>query len=273
VDGLARAYLKRPVVFLQYDKDSPHATHRLDRFLAAWAIDKRPAEASPDTPHTMVDSGRSISYGERDYERDYRSMIDDEIDRAAGAVVHARRQMPNTTTLVVDVQVTNVTTESLHTPTNGATVHIVVYDGTKALKTGTDIQGTARATFDDPLPQGSTRQFSFTFDALRAASLSRSEAMAMVDYQPAGGQGRWDMLQAAVATTGELPSAPTEAPPPTAATTATATRRPTLTATPRVTPAPATETAAHPVTEEPTGPADSSPKAYLPIAHRARGRP
>ena len=125
MDGLAKAYGGKGVVFLEYDVNSTHAIFRIDRFMAAWQLDKDARETEAETPHTMVDSGQAISYGERDYQREYRSMIDDEIPRPPSAIVEARRGMPNPSTLEVAVQVTNASTETLHSR-NGAMLHIVV---------------------------------------------------------------------------------------------------------------------------------------------------
>jgi hypothetical protein len=215
VDGLAKAYTAKPVVFLQYETDSPHAVHRIDRFMAAWQLDKSPAELKPSTPHTMVDSGREISYGERDYQKEYRRMVDGELLRPPGALVVAARERPDTRTLIVMVQVTNISTTTLETAVNGATVHAVVYDGSKALKAGSDIRAASQAYFEDPCPPGETREFAFTFTNLPGTNLSRADALVIVDYVPEDGQGRWDMLQAALAGNDPLPPIPTAMPTPT----------------------------------------------------------
>jgi hypothetical protein len=247
VDGLARAYVSKPVVFLQYDIDSEHARYRHDRFLAAWQLDRDPRDTEPDTPHTMVDSGQSISYGERDFQREYRDMVDAEVPRPPSALVFAQREMPSPSALVVRVQVTNVSTETLLTDDNGAMLHIVVYEGSKALKTGSDIHATRQATFDEPLPPGRTRQFEFTFSDLRGVNLARSEALAMVDYRPDGQKGRYDMMQATVAGTTALPPIPTPYPTETSTPTATdiPTPAPTITPSPRPTEVPSPAPARH----------------------------
>ena len=65
--------------------------------------------------------------------------------------------------------------------------------------------------------------------ASRGVSLARSAVLAMVDYLPPWSGGRWDMMQAAIASSADLPSVPTAYP--TATSTATNTRPPLPTAT------------------------------------------
>lgn len=219
MDGLARAYTAKPVAFLQYESDSQHAVHRIDRFMAAWQIDRKPRETQADTPHNMVDSGQAISYGERDYQREYRSMIDGEIPRPPTALLFAHREMPNPSTLDVRVQVTNVSTTTLQTALNGATLHLVLYDGSKALKAGSDIHATRQSSFDEPLPPGDSRRFEFSFTNLRGVNLARTDVLAMLDYLPPWSGGRWDMMQAAIAASAPLPAVPTAQATPTASST------------------------------------------------------
>lgn len=250
------------MVFLQYDTDSPHAVHRIDRFMTAWQLDKEPRETKPGTPYTMVDSGRYISYGERDFQREYRGMIDDELPRPPSALMFAQRTMPSPTTLEVKVQVTNISTATLQSAVNDAMLHLVVYEGSKALKTGSDIHATRQATFDEPLAPGETRQFEYTFSNLRGVNLTRSDVLAMVDYKPDWAAGRWDMMNAVVARTAELPAIPTPWP--------TETPVPTETPSPRPTSPPPTPTEPSLVLPAPTPAADGS-VVFLPfVADRAR---
>jgi hypothetical protein len=219
VDGLARAFTSKPVIFLQYETDSFLAVNRIDRFYAAWQLDKSDRESEPSTPYTMVDSGRYISYGERDFQREYRRMIDNEVPRPPTALIYAQREMPSPTTLNVKVQVTNISTATLLSPVNGAMLHLVLYEGTKALKTGSDIHAMRQATFETPLAPGETRLFDFAFADMRGVNLTRADALAMLDYRPVWGKGRYDMMQAAVARKEALPPTPepwpTETPTPT----------------------------------------------------------
>jgi hypothetical protein len=209
VDGLARAFISKPVIFLQYLTDSPHAVHRIDRFMAAWQCEKGARDLKPETPYTMVDSGREISWGERDYQREYRQMVDTELPRPPQALIFAVHEHPSPTELIVRAQVTNISTTTLETAVNAAMVHVVIYQGSKALKTGSDIHATTQAVFDTPLIPGDTREFEFKFNNLRGVNLSQVDALIMVDYQPPWSPGRWEMMQAVVAGTGALPPIPT----------------------------------------------------------------
>jgi hypothetical protein len=226
------------VIFLQYEIGSTQASARVDRFMAAWQFEKSPRDTQADTPYTMVDSGQAISWGERDYQREYRTMIDDELPRPPSALVYAHREMPSPSTIDVKVQVTNLSTTTLQTAINGAMLHIVVFEGTKALKTGSDIYATRQATFDEPLVRGDTRQFDFSFTGLRGVNLARTDVLAMVDYQPPWEYGRWDMMQAAIAVGADLPAVPSPYPTVTPTPTETSPPSPTPTDLPTETPQP-----------------------------------
>jgi hypothetical protein len=239
VDGLAKSYAGRPVVFIQYELDSEVSRVRHERFMAGWQLDKQAAELSPATPHTMVDSGRRVSYGERDYKADFRKMVDDELPRPAGAIIDAVRDRPDTRTLRVRAQITNVSALDLQAASNNATVHVVVYEGSRTLHYGTKVHLAQSILVDEALEPGQTRLFEFTFDIPRGVNGSTLEAVVMLDFQPPGGEGRWDMLQAAIAHTGDFLATPTPWPSPIPPPTRTAV--PTLepTAEPTVAPSPA----------------------------------
>ncbi len=235
MDGLAKSYAGRPVVFVQYELDSPQSLDRHQRFMTAWNLDKSPAERSADTPHTMVDSGQTVSYGERDFLADFRSMINAELPRPAGAIIDAVRLRPDSTTLVVKAQVTNVTSTTLQTGRNGATLHAVVYEGSRTLHYGTTVHLAQALPLDEGLEPGQTRLFDLTLKMPRGVNSSLVDVVVMLDYLPPGGDGRWDMLQAAIAQTRELPPSPspwpTPVPPPTRTPLPTATTSPTATPT------------------------------------------
>ncbi len=260
VDGLAKSYAGDPVLFLQYELDSTVSRARHDRFMAAWQLDKSPAEREPATPHTMVDSGQHISYGERDFLVDFRKMIDEEMPRQAGAIIDAVRERPDSRTILLQAQVTNISTTTLQTIENGATLHAVLYEGNRNLHYGTTVHAAQVVQLDEPLEPGQTRLFDLVFDVPRGVNGSLLDVAVLLDYLPPGGNGRWDMLQAAIAQTRELPPSPTPWPSPTP--------RPTLTPTP----APPTAT---PTVEPLPVPTDPPPsyRLYLPRALRRWSRP
>ena len=215
MDGLAKFYNGKDVLFLEYDVNSPHALHRIDRFMAAWYIEKMPGENAPETPFTMVDSGHEVSWGDRDFRAEYRSMINSELERPAQLRILAVKERPDTTSLVVKAQVTNISTVTLHTPVNGATVHVAVYEGHRALQTGREVHASAQAFFPTPLPPGQSAYFEFPFTRIPGVNLSQVDAAVMVDYVADPILGRYDMMQAAIAGSGTLP--PTRTPQPTSA--------------------------------------------------------
>ncbi len=258
MDGLAKGYAAKPVLFLQYETNSPHAANRLNRFMAAWDIEKNPRDIKPETPYTMVDSGQRISWGDRDFETEYRKMIEHELARPPLAILTAVRERPDTSTLVVKVQVTNISTSTLETAANSATVHVLLFQGNRALKAGTEIKASNIAFFDEPLVPGDTRRFEFKFSGLRGVNLSALEAAVLLDYMPSDTSGRWDMLQATIASSGRLPPVPTSLPSPTTIPTEAPTEVP-----------PPTPTVA--ATVEPTPDPAASPQhygIYLPLSMR-----
>lgn len=239
MDGLAKAYGGSQVVFLEYDVNSMHAMNRVDRFMSGWQIEKLPGEHEPETPYTMVDSGNEVSWGDRDFRAEYRKMIDAEIERPAHLLISAMRERPDPSTLLVKTQVTNLTTTTLSSALNGATLHVRVYEGHRALKTGREVHASVTEHFFDPLDPGDSRYFEYTFDNLKGVNMSLLEAVVMVDYVPNQVTGRWDMLNAIIAGTSHLPPSPT--PFPTATETLVPTETPTLTPTPEPTITPTLE--------------------------------
>lgn len=229
MDGLAKSYASKSVMFLEYDVKSPHAVHRIDRFMAAWPYEKLPGDQSPETPYTMVDSGHDISWGERDFMAEFRSMIESELPRPPLLTIQAVREHPDSASIVVKAQVTNISTVTLQTDLNGATLHVMVYEGHRVLKTGRKVHASYVERFDVPLRPGETRSFEFLFDKFRGVNLSVLDAVVMVDYLPDRATARWDMMQAAIAGTGDLPPTPTTEP------TATPTTEPTAMPTPEPT--------------------------------------
>jgi hypothetical protein len=211
---------------------------RIDRFMAGWYLDKMPGETEPETPYTMVDSGHDCSWGERDFRAEFRKMIDAEMERPPLAIINASRERPDPSTLVVKAQVTNISTATLQTSSNMATLHVMVYEGHRALQTGRIVHANRTENFNDPLKPGATRYYEFTFDNLKGVNMSLLDAVVMVDYVPDPITGRWDMLNAAVAQSAPLPPTPTpyptstSTPLPTRTPTSVPTEAPTLTPTP-----------------------------------------
>jgi hypothetical protein len=251
VDGLAKSYSRQPIVFLEYQRTSEHAVRRIDRFLGAWAVEN-PAGSQADTPMAMVDSGLEVREGECNYRVEYGEMIQVALPRAPLVSMWAQKEMPDPSTVVVRVQVENTFTDPLDSALNDAALHVIVYEGHRALHTGREIHGSAYQPFHVPLGVGESRRFEFTFDGLRGVNASLLEAVAMVDYLPDRRVARWEMMQAAFAGPGDLPAMPTPAPtdtpaptattkPPTAVPTDVPTEAPTETPLPTATPDPEAE--------------------------------
>jgi hypothetical protein len=200
----------------------------------------------------MVDSGQQVSWGERDYRAEYKKKIDAELRRPGLLIINAVRERPSPSEFIVKAQVTNVSTYTLDTALNSAMMHIKLYEGHKALQTGRIVHASEYAYFHDPLKPGDTRYFEFPFGQIQGVNMSKIDAILMVDFMPDLMAGRWDMMQAAIAKSGELPPSPTP--------------YPTVTATPVPTEVPPTPEP----TVEPTV-APEYHEIYLPAAVRRYG--
>lgn len=207
--------------------------------MAAWQAQRGPGSPPPCPPLAMVGSGQAIVDG-RQPARTYRGLVDAELTRLPGAIVSAQREFPSTTETVVRVQVTNVTTVTLHAPVNDAMVALRSYH--PAFGDFHDSGLLAARPFDSPLAPGETARLEFPLPGVVRGVL------VLVEFRPANGAGRWDMLQAAFADSAALPAIPTT--PPTAAPSNTSTPPPTDTPTtlPKSTPPPTATTLPSPPT-------------------------
>jgi hypothetical protein len=206
---------------------------------------------------TMVDSGLRVQEGECNYRVEYGAMIEAALPRPPGLAIFAHKDRPDPSSIHVTAQVQNISTATLQTAINGATLHIVVYEGHRALQTGRVIHRSDRRSFDEPFPPGAVRRFKFEFNRMRGINVSQLEAVVFVDYMPNPALGRWDMLQGAIADTSPLPPMPTPMPTPT--------RTPKATTTPLATDTPPPPT----VTPTNTPASDEKPESttiYLPRA-------
>ena len=155
----------------------------------------------------MIGSGQMISEGERDFQVDFRNMVETEKERAPEAILNAKKERPSPSSFVVKVQLTNLAPDAL-TVDNQAMLHIILYQGHRALQTGRDIVRSHEEIFVEPLEYGFTRNYDIEFTGFRGVNLSQVEAVAFVDYIPPDGDGRWNMLQGAKAVTKDLPAIP-----------------------------------------------------------------
>jgi hypothetical protein len=178
---------------------------REERAKDAWAALCGQAGVSPPAPYAMVGSGHEIKAGLQASASVYWDMVDRELARPAGAIVHAHRETLSTSKMVVTVQVTNLTSVTLSSQANAAVVSVWDYDpfagGTYTYSVLKD------QPIAEPLAPGHSARYEIP------APPGRWRYLAVVEYRPGGDAGSWDMLQAAIVRSAALPPMPTPVPP------------------------------------------------------------
>ena len=84
-------------------------------------------------------------------------------------------------------------------PSNGATVHALVYEETKVNLTGRFVRDAPYVAINPALAHGDTRVFSLDSTPLTGVDWDKIDVIVIVDYRPGGATGPYDTLQAAVA--------------------------------------------------------------------------
>jgi len=216
---LARRYkaVRKPVLFLEHNVDSPQG-NRQDRWYDAY-----PGDAY--VPMAMVDSGFRASSGWVDFEPVYRSMVNDALERPAGADVHAWYERSDND-LSVTARVTNWSGSTL-SDANKAAVNVLVYEDNKVIHTERFVRAAEWIDITSPLLPGETGTYVVELVDVKDAQWHLAHVIVLVDYRPDPGSMAYDMLQAAEATPGVPPTA-------TPTTTITPTPEGTLTPTPTI---------------------------------------
>lgn len=201
MDGVRHRYWALPVVLLAEPQQGWGL--REDRAKDAWQAVCGRAGVSPPAPYAMVGSGHELIAGVQFSASVYREMVDRELARPAGALVHAHRHTLSTSEMTVTVQVTNLTSVTLSSQANAAVVSVWSYDPFAEL--GYSVH--QEQPIAEPLAPGSSARYELRAPPRRKAYL------AVVEYRPGGDAGRWDMLQAAIVRSAELPPMPSPVPP------------------------------------------------------------
>ncbi len=190
VDQLAQDYAGQPVVFVEYDVDNaPYS--RYGRWWAAFGGD------SATLPLVMVDSGNQIRDGYVDFYNVYKAMVDAALARPPQAEIQAHWWRTGNK-VGFYVQVKNLSTVTLSSWTNSATVHAIVYEDTHVKVTNRFIRAAVETDISSLAPNA-TATFKLETSDLNDVNWDNLHFVVLVDYHPSGPEGAFDMLQAAVA--------------------------------------------------------------------------
>jgi hypothetical protein len=188
---LAQDYAALPVVMLEQNVDSTVGM-RYDRWWAAYG-----GGGSVYLPLVMADSGHQYSSGYVSFYTVYKGLIDAELSRPPGAEIAARASRIGDR-YRVSVTLVNHSGVTL-SATNGASVHVIVYEDIKVGVTSRTVRDAVYANVTSPIADGGSATFTLDTNALTPGDWSRLHVIALADYRPGGATGAYDMLQAAFA--------------------------------------------------------------------------
>ncbi len=191
VDHISSDYTQQPIVFLEnYYYDS--RGDRLSRVY--YAI----PGSSYAFPLIILDSGNLWSMGPTDYSTDYRALVETALARAPEGAITVQRQRVDDT-FEFTIQVTNKTGVTLSTA-NRAKVHAIAFeDSPDGIARVTD-RYVREASWDSiaSLADGATDTFNLVVDLSgMTVDWNKLHSVVLVDYQPDGSSGPYDMIQAA----------------------------------------------------------------------------
>jgi hypothetical protein len=144
----------------------------------------------------MVDSGYNAKAGPATYVAAYSTMVDNSLVRAPQAELQAyyNRQGDK---VHFSVHVKNLSGKTLST-SNGATVHVLVYEQAHLLLTGRFVVSTVNTPISS-LANNATGVYELQTVDLVGVDWSKLHYIALVDYRPSVSSTKYDMLQAAEA--------------------------------------------------------------------------
>lgn len=186
-------------VLLEYDFDV-FTDGRVDRF---WAT----GTSASFLPLVMVGSGYRTSSGPVDYENDYSGMIQDELARSPRAEVTAYwRRSANIVRSYVMVRNTR---SSPLLVAEEAAVWVIVYEEAPIGVSNTWVRSTMRRRLFTDLAPGEIVAATIDVPSSSIADWDRMACVVLIEDRP-GGNGRYDMLQAAEAAPASLTVEPAE---------------------------------------------------------------
>lgn len=149
-------------------------------------------------PMAMVDSGNKISNGVVVYQDKFWSMVNLSLARPPQAEVQAS-WMRQGNQVKFSVQVKNLSGKTLSSA-NSAAVNAIIYEeGVGGALTNRYVRAAVETAITG-LANNATATYQLQTPDLTGVNWSKLHYIALVDYQPSSSSGKYDMLQAAVAT-------------------------------------------------------------------------
>jgi hypothetical protein len=181
----------KPVLFLEQNANKPLG-NRIDRF---WAAVQN--QSTGGVPYVIVDSGHQVMSGWAAFVAEYRYLVNQELLRPAGAAISTQYERSGNN-IDVTARVTNLSGATL-SPDNDATLNVLVFERTRVIHTNRFVRAVDDIPVRPALADGATATYNLPLDDVPVEQWGRSEVVVMLDYQPDGPNGKYDMLQAAVA--------------------------------------------------------------------------
>ena len=191
VDLLANDFASQPVVFLEYNVNSP-PPKRYDRWWAAFG------GSTAYYPMVMVNSGHQVKSGyTADLYNIYKGMVDAELARAPLADIEAYSWRVDNH-VKFSGQMTNRSGQTLSTVRNDATLHALVYEDAHVGVTNRFVRAVVSQPISADLLSGSSISFDLETPDLTGVNWTKLHMLVLADYRPNGSSGAYDMLQAAL---------------------------------------------------------------------------
>lgn len=143
----------------------------------------------------MVESGHQISNGYVDFYNTYKTMVDSELSRPAGAEIEAYYRRIGDHFRIYG-QLTNLSGVTLGY-NNAPQTEAIVYEETHVRLTDRYVRDAVHSGFGTQLNPGATLTFTLDTSDLTGVNWNNLRLLAAADYLPTGYAGPFDMLQAA----------------------------------------------------------------------------
>lgn len=196
-------YDGQPVVIFEHDIDNSTGNRRSRWWRAAQADD--PNKTSGTLPFAMTDSGYRFVEGSSASK--YMGMINESLAVPAALDIEASQwRVGASQDLRVWGTLTNVS-DTVYGYDNEATLNIIVYEETQFIHVDHFVRMAIEVEFEQDLEPGGTIEFDHTITVPGRPDFTKTHAVVLADYRPVSG-GRFESLQAAVATPSENPPAP-----------------------------------------------------------------
>ncbi len=164
---------------------------------------------SPYFPIVLVSSGHAVFSGPTSPYATYRSMVEADLARPASGELEAWWERDGDD-VVVWATLRNAGGVTLSQAANGAAFTAMVYEPIYEFPFQDPVRGVAAVPLSVPVDPGSTAQFEARVVGPPVSDWSNAAVVALVDYQPAGTTGPYDVVQAARAAPARLEVQPAD---------------------------------------------------------------